>query len=1010
MAFCQNAFIGLVATIFLTATTASLSHAQTLPSDTVESETIPTVADIARLIEDQSLVLTNSASTAEQPNTVSEAVSQIVNILPLGDRAKFSSALENLEQLAIKNENPYDEGILKLFTHYSEYFNFNRVTDNYETIVHYLEEIPETEHWLVRFHAMRLLSVTHTHNRNNALALQIAESALNLIPNEISSEAIDTRISATGLIAYLQNLQLNKEIALVNTRRLIELKLAANQPVDGIELLNNLMYSHNAWRDNEVRLYLVQTLVRLEDKYGSTSPGLSYLHASGIYIDIGQYQKAKTAAEKALSQVKHETLKTAALMNLASAHAGLGETAQARSLLKSIPESANSSAKGLYTQALIALKEGRADDALTLMNKRYDDRVKRFLMDGSNNTIELLASLENSSERQAERESALKREAALIQTRLDQQQKISRLLMALSALALSMGVIAILFARHRDKLSKMLKIKTEEAESADRMKTEFLGLVSHELRTPLNGIIGLADIMASHSSDEQTRGRAEIILDSGNILFNLIESIIDMSRLDGGKMELVAQEMSVGSIARELAIKWNKEAVAKGLTFTYHIPKTVDTHVELDPVRVSQCIDTLLSNAVRFTEQGRVHLHLDAATDPQTGQVKFSVIVADTGQGISEDVQSKLFTPFLQADASMTRKHGGSGLRLAIARAMARMMDGDVTVISREGRGSEFTLTFSGPQAVPFEQQGFEVAPFAPTKINRGERRKKIREDASADRRTIRRPQTRLNPDIGAEEYVYSALDATSQSNPSKTDLALEEPLSKIDLVTDEDSVFELTDQDEIIIDDFDALNAFASKAPAPTAPPASSPTENTDSTKAIQPAPLRKQQPLPPALADIPEMKTVIASLKNSRILIVDDVASNQDVIELMLNAAHINCYAVDNGPDALKLLEDYDFDVVIMDIRMPGMNGVETIRRIRQSGQSWANTPVLALTADAAAENNIACIEAGANVFLTKPVITKDLLIALEYLKGEAAKDQNHSASSQPRMTIDLMDKEAS
>ena len=481
----------------------------------------------------------------------------------------------------------------------------------------------------------------------------------------------------------------------------------------------------------------------------------------------------------------------------------------------------------------------------------------------------MLAELENTSERQAEREAALKREAALIQTKLDQQQRINKLLYAFMLLIALTGICALLSARHRDKLAKLLAIKSREAESADRMKTEFLGMVSHELRTPLNGIIGLADVLATSGPTEEVRQRGDIILTSGNTLFTLIESIIDMSRLEAGKLELSPEPTSLKSLIEKDLACMERRAAEKGVTFTSYISPKCEQMFDIDPERVDTCVSTLLCNALKFTDQGRIHLHVTEETLPKTGQSEITVIVADTGQGISEDVQAKLFTPFLQADTSMTRKHGGSGLRLAISRMLARMMDGDITLTSAEGRGSEFTLTFKAEPTAQAEKPVLEMG----TEIE-----------------ATRKTQS-VTPPTPAKPVGHSFL--------------LEPSL-----------------------------------------------IANEDKTK----------------------------SLSQSRALIVEDIRSNQDVIAVMLDTAGVQYVPVDSGENALNVLQTQGFDFILMDIHMPGMDGIETTRRIRAGNQSWSDIPIIALTADAAAENSAACMAAGADMFLTKPVKAKDLLAAIE------------------------------
>lgn len=870
------------------------------------SETaVPSAISIAKQIEENSLVDTNSDDTANSELSSSKAINQIVEVLTSGDEVRFQKALEDYKALIASTNLETDKRILSLFENYSKLNDINKVGSNYEAKRDFLLSLDTESNWHVKFQSKRLLSLVHSYARKSDLALKTAQDALDLIPNELTDEAINSRIVATELIAYLQNLKLNKDLALINTQRLIDLKLEAGQTIDGIELINNLMYSLTAWRDNEARLELAQTLKRLEDKYGSTTPGLSNIHISRVYVDIGEYEKAIPAARAAINESNLDTLQNIAKINLATAYAGLGDTNRARNILSTLPEQARASLTIPYAETVIALKEGNVDKALILMNERYDTRVRGFLQERSNNTMEMLATLGNSSERQAERETALKREQALVQARLEQQQDINKLLLALVVLIGLSGLAALLFASHRHKLAKQLAIKTEEAESADRMKTEFLGMVSHELRTPLNGIIGIADVLADQGPTDQVRERGNIILSSGNILFSMIESIIDMSRIDSDKLELATEPSSLNDIINELRDEWDVEASKKNVAFTTHVSQNCPEILDIDPKYTRKIIDTLLSNAVKFTDKGRVHMHVTTDVDDAKEKASIKVIVADTGQGISDEVQEKLFKPFLQADSSMTRKYGGSGLRLAIARSIARMMSGDITVNSREGRGSEFTLTFDAPIA---------------------------KQDAAAV----------ITDDI-------LSLPDTDQVETTESDT------TQIETPEDE-SVFEMI---ELVID------KTAQDVSEDVATPADSLETPLIETHTAQPE--------------------ASPSLYGQRVLIVEDTPSNQDVVEMLLMAEGMKCVSVSSGQDALMALARHYFDYVIMDIRMPDMDGVETTRRIRKSGEAWANIPIIALTADVAAENNAACMAAGTDIFLTKPVLARELKDAILFLHNQ-------------------------
>lgn len=888
MAQSQNLWRKTKRALLLTGSALSLCALELAQAETTRTDPSITATSIANQIEELNLVELSSNQALTKPDNVELARKQILEALSSGNRDRFEKAVAYYHQLAENMDSERDRNVVEVFESFSRIYDFNDLGANYEQLVETLKKHTNNSDWLVSFHAKRLLSFVHTLSFKNGLALRVAQDAIDIIPNDLSSEATESRIFALELLAYLQNITWNKDLALYNTQRLIDLKLEAGQPIDGIELLNNLMYSLTEWRDYETRLDLAKTLKRLDTKFGSTTPGLSSTHIARVNNDIGNYEAAKVAAQEALGETKIDSISRIASVQLATAYAGLGNTKEARSILESLKDSLNpNDATVIYANALIALEEGKIDKALSLLNQKYDRKVTQILQSTNRDTMEMLADLENSSERQAEREAALQREAALVQTRLDQQQRINKLLIAFLLLVAMSGVGALLFARHRDKLAKLLAIKSREAESADRLKTEFLGMVSHELRTPLNGIIGLADLLATTGPTEEVRQRGDIILTSGNILFSLIESIIDMSRLEAGKLQLSPEPTELKSVIENNLSEFEQRAAEKGLIFTSYVAPECASEIELDEARVKQCIGTLLCNAIKFTEKGRVHLHVTADKDEASGQTEVTVIVADTGQGISQDVQSKLFTPFLQADASMTRKHGGSGLRLAIARMLARMMDGDITLISREGRGSEFTLTFKSASAESVESQADYPSPeiIEPPKV------RKLSKQKMKD--------TLLLP--------ASAVLA----GPS--------------FLTD-------TKPDE------------ASSAPA---------------------------------------------SQSLSRVLIVEDIRSNQEVIAVMLEKSGIQHVPVDSGEDAIQVLNTQRFDVVLMDIHMPGMDGIETARRIRGSQQAWSDIPIIALTADADPQNEVACMAAGINKFLTKPVRGKELIKAMQDVTHQSLEE---------------------
>jgi len=439
-----------------------------------------------------------------------------------------------------------------------------------------------------------------------------------------------------------------------------------------------------------------------------------------------------------------------------------------------------------------------------------------------------------------------------------------------------------------------LEIKTKEAASAEQLKADFLGMISHELRTPLNGIIGISDFLANNHVDPDIREKTGIILRSGNDLFAVVESLTDMARLEAGQLALVPFDADLSKSLAEIPNRWTPNAKAKGLVLTSFIDPALTQH-HVDELRLLQCINILVTNAISFTDVGRVHLHITADKDAQSHVTGLTAIVADTGQGMNELVQSRLFTPFMQADTSRKRTHMGTGLSLAIAHELINMMGGKLSVVSREGRGSEFTIT------VPLEQ--------------------------------------------------------AKNISPASDDVeALESEAPESDLPTRESSVSETP-----VLD-------------GPDAP-------QREFIDLMQPQGGQRS---------LHDLNGGAAVEGQRRILIIDNQSSDRESIKTLLMAeGHICDVAIGSGPSFNKL-EQGQFDLIILDMHMTPLQGLETLRLIRDSETSFAKLPVIVLTAENDADMNAVCMDAGADLFLTKPVESDELLRAMAYL------DQSQSALS--------------
>lgn len=390
-----------------------------------------------------------------------------------------------------------------------------------------------------------------------------------------------------------------------------------------------------------------------------------------------------------------------------------------------------------------------------------------------------------------------------------------------------------------DQLESRVAERTRELEAANRSKSAFLANISHEIRTPLNGILGLAQVLRTTSRSKQRQDQARMIQESGETLTAILNDVLDMSKIEAGKMEISPEPTSPASLLGDLHSLFEAAAAAKQLDFILSLDPALPAQVEIDALRTRQCIANLVSNAIKFTQAGAVTL---AARWTPAGATsgELEVTVSDTGIGIAPDKLDLLFAPFSQADATISGEFGGTGLGLSIARDLARLMGGDITARSTPGDGSTFTFTLRSQQ---------------------------------------------------------TGIAATKQ------------------------------------------------------------------------------QDRAPDALAKDP----VYAPLRGLRVLLVEDNFINRQVAAAFLKSLNVTITEAENGQSALEALERAPFDIILMDVRMPIMDGLEATRRLRDSDRAWRDIPVTALTANASQQDADICLDAGMDSFASKPLKASALFEAM-------------------------------
>ena len=403
-------------------------------------------------------------------------------------------------------------------------------------------------------------------------------------------------------------------------------------------------------------------------------------------------------------------------------------------------------------------------------------------------------------------------------------------------------IVSLRDETERQAREATLQQAKDAAENANKAKSSFLAMMSHELRTPLNALMGSAELLSRTPLNEKQTSYLKMFNQAGRLIMALVNDVLDYAKIEAGQLEMEAHPTSLKDLAREVEALWSEPAQQKGIGFFVNTDGLDCDGVLGDPTRLRQIVFNLVSNAVKFTAKGGVSITLKSTTTE--GVCRLVVAVEDTGVGIPADRHDSVFSPFVQADSSITRRYGGTGLGLAIARSLANQMDGDLKLTSEVGEGSTFT---------------------------------------------------------------FSALLETTVLDMAGA------------AVEDEDQ-------------------------------------------------------------ADAPPLK----------ILAVDDNHLNRQILGAMLDMWPVEVCWATNGVEALEHLNETEFDVVLMDAQMPVMDGLTATQMLRAGQSPNRMVPVVALTANARAEDRNACLEAGMTDFVSKP-------ISAEALMGALVRAANYNAANQ-------------
>lgn len=477
-----------------------------------------------------------------------------------------------------------------------------------------------------------------------------------------------------------------------------------------------------------------------------------------------------------------------------------------------------------YIEAYLKAAEGRTDEAFQEMG----DLITPTNIKADQRRIAAIQDMYRALRKQLDSKTA---ESRLLNKQVEMQRLMLVLAVAIGLLLTALAAVSIVWVMRMRRMQWRLKDAHEHAQAANAAKSRFLAVMSHELRTPLNGVLGMAQALRKGRLTEEQHDQVDILIESGETLMVLLNDVLDMSRIEAGKVELAPTASTVKDMIERVINTYAPTIEDKPVTLRYDIDESAQGAMMFDVLRVYQCLSNLVSNATKFTERGTIRVVASATPYEDKPGHLVRVEVRDTGIGMSRAVVDKLFEAYAQADAGTARKYGGSGLGLSISRRLTELMQGTLSVTSEEGVGSIFVMTFHAGEVVQTQSRAIEEAP----------------EDASQHARGY--------------------------------------------------------------------------------------------------------------------------------RILLVDDHPVNRKVARLFLEPFGFEITEAVDGQEALDSHME-TFDLVLMDINMPRLGGIEATRIFRETEAEGHHVPIVALTADAMPEQIEACLAAGMDAHLSKPIIMDKLI----------------------------------